>query len=374
MKVLIADDNNVNLKILNKCLEDLDCEIIEAKNGFEAVDKFEKTEGNIELCLLDIMMPGMSGVAAAKKIKEINPETMIVFVSALSSEEDLLSGLNIAFDYVTKPIIIPVFKSKMINLMENIKLKEELKKKKKEADELNSIIQEEQEMGLSIMNNFKKRFIFKNKDQIDSHTVPFGLFSGDNVLIAQSANGKSKYVMLADAVGHGLPAAINLLPIYHPYETMCKKDLSLTDIIKELDLLMSRVMPIDRFLSAIILKINSETSIVEVWNGGMPGLIKVNEGLGKLEEFKSKSFPLGLNSIYALDEEFKPEIKEFKLNKDDKIVIFSDGVLESQQINFNLRTLLSFIDFNLSAEEILQKIKGEWAYHDDASLVLIKNI
>jgi CheY-like chemotaxis protein len=374
MKVLIADDNNVNLKILNKCLEDLDCEIIEARNGFQAVAEFEKNEGNIELCLLDIMMPGMSGVAAAKKIKEINPETMIVFVSALSSEEDLLSGLNIAFDYVTKPIIIPVFKSKMINLMENIKLKEELKKKKKEADELNRIIQEEQEMGLSIMNNFQKRFTLKNKDQIDSHTVPFGLFSGDNVLIAQSTNNKSKYVMLADAVGHGLPAAINLLPIYHPYETMCKKDLSLADIIKELDLLMSRVMPIDRFLSAIILKINSETSIVEVWNGGMPGLIKVNENLGKLEEFKSKSFPLGLNSMYAVDEEFNPEIKEIKLNHDDKIVMFSDGVLESQQVNFNLRTLLSFIDFNLSAEEILQKIKGEWAYHDDASLVLIKNI
>jgi serine phosphatase RsbU (regulator of sigma subunit) len=262
----------------------------------------------------------------------------------------------------------------MINLMENIKLKEELKKKKKEADELNRIIQEEQEMGLSIMNNFQKRFTLKNKDQIDSHTVPFGLFSGDNVLIAQSTNNKSKYVMLADAVGHGLPAAINLLPIYHPYETMCKKDLSLADIIKELDLLMSRVMPIDRFLSAIILKINSETSIVEVWNGGMPGLIKVNENLGKLEEFKSKSFPLGLNSMYAVDEEFNPEIKEIKLNHDDKIVMFSDGVLESQQVNFNLRTLLSFIDFNLSAEEILQKIKGEWAYHDDASLVLIKNI
>lgn len=101
-KVLIADDALFTRKVLREILEAEGCEVIEATDGREAVNKFQ-TE-HPDLVLLDVSMPEMDGLAALCAIREIDANAKIVMVSAMGQsstvQEAVKSG---ACDFIVKP-------------------------------------------------------------------------------------------------------------------------------------------------------------------------------------------------------------------------------------------------------------------------------
>ena len=104
-KVLVVDDNNLNLKVAERLLGAYKCNIECITSGFECIEKITSGE-KYDLILLDDMMPKMSGKETFDKLKEI-PEfsTPIVALTANAisgmKEEYLKYGFN---DYLSKPI------------------------------------------------------------------------------------------------------------------------------------------------------------------------------------------------------------------------------------------------------------------------------
>ena len=102
-RILVVDDNKLNLKIARKALDNFNLEIDEVESGIECLNKVSLT--NYDLILMDIMMPEMSGVDTLKKLKE-NPDfkTPVIALTA-----DAISGaqekyLSYGFiDYLAKP-------------------------------------------------------------------------------------------------------------------------------------------------------------------------------------------------------------------------------------------------------------------------------
>lgn len=100
--VLIAEDEEYNFLLIEELLIDLDYLLIHAKNGQEAIDICEANP-SVELVLMDIKMPVLSGDIAAKKIKEIRPGLPIIAQSAYGLEHEIKKYSGIFDDYVTKP-------------------------------------------------------------------------------------------------------------------------------------------------------------------------------------------------------------------------------------------------------------------------------
>lgn len=102
--ILIVDDNHNNLKVLSHALKNAGWTVAIAKNGETALKQVKHTPP--ALILLDVMMPGMDGFEACKRLKG-DPETTdipVIFMTALSDTVDKVKGLSIgAVDYVTKP-------------------------------------------------------------------------------------------------------------------------------------------------------------------------------------------------------------------------------------------------------------------------------
>ncbi len=70
--------------------------------GRSALESF--SAGSFDLCILDIMMPEMDGLALAKAIRNIDPAIPIIFLTAKNQEEDIIEGFKTgADDYITKP-------------------------------------------------------------------------------------------------------------------------------------------------------------------------------------------------------------------------------------------------------------------------------
>jgi len=75
------------------------------KNGKEGLDAFKK--GNIDLCILDVMLPEMDGFTLAREIRKINSDVPIIFLTAKTMKEDKIAGFQTgADDYITKPFSI----------------------------------------------------------------------------------------------------------------------------------------------------------------------------------------------------------------------------------------------------------------------------
>ncbi len=114
-KILIADDEDLIRKLIRDCLEKDGHQVLEAENGLQALALFRSNK-DIALCILDIMMPEIDGWGVCRKIRETSG-VPVMLVSARSQDFDQIMGFESgADDYVTKPFSLVVL-SKRINML-----------------------------------------------------------------------------------------------------------------------------------------------------------------------------------------------------------------------------------------------------------------
>ena len=105
MNLLIADDENLELKVLEKTIKKHfvdELEIFASSNGRKASQICDEVKPDI--ALLDIEMPGMNGIELAKYIKEKYAECIIIFITAYDRFDYAIEAMHIkAFDYLLKP-------------------------------------------------------------------------------------------------------------------------------------------------------------------------------------------------------------------------------------------------------------------------------
>ena len=103
VKILIVDDEDIVRQSLYHWFEEEGYEVECAEDGETALKMFEK--GRYELMLVDMKMPGMSGLDLLTKIKEIDDEVIFILITAFASVPTAIRALKDgAFDYITKPI------------------------------------------------------------------------------------------------------------------------------------------------------------------------------------------------------------------------------------------------------------------------------
>lgn len=135
--VLIADDEPIERVVLSKMIrkyyED-QIEIVQAVNGREAIALFE--ENNCQVAILDIEMPGINGLEAAKEIRNRNKECSIIFLTAFDEFAYAKKAISVrALDYLLKPCVdeeLTAVLDEAIRLIEEGKKKNPDGKDKKE--------------------------------------------------------------------------------------------------------------------------------------------------------------------------------------------------------------------------------------------------
>ena len=104
-KLLVVEDEVLIRDIIKEYFATRDYEVIEAVDGYDALNKVNQ---DIDMVLLDIMMPGMDGYETCKKIRE-KYDMPIIFISALSETDNMLDGYHVGVffekfqEYMNKP-------------------------------------------------------------------------------------------------------------------------------------------------------------------------------------------------------------------------------------------------------------------------------
>jgi len=118
-KILVAEDNKINQKVIAGLLLDTGIELFFVDNGQEAVD-FLTQDSSVDLILMDINMPIMNGHEATKEIRK-NPEYNTIPILALTADvmdksiqDAMLSGMQ---GHISKPIIVDIFYKKLLDVL-----------------------------------------------------------------------------------------------------------------------------------------------------------------------------------------------------------------------------------------------------------------
>ena len=92
--ILLVDDEAVILDVGSQLLEKIGYTVIKAKSGEEAIQKYQENQGNIDMIILDMIMPDMGGSEVYEKIKKIDSEIKILLSSGYSINEQAMEILN----------------------------------------------------------------------------------------------------------------------------------------------------------------------------------------------------------------------------------------------------------------------------------------
>ena len=103
-RILVVEDEDVIRDFVVINLRRAGYDVTDVPNGEAALEVFEQNNGNFDVAVLDIMMPGIDGFQVCKEIRKKSDSIGIIMLSAKSQEMDKVSGLMLgADDYVTKP-------------------------------------------------------------------------------------------------------------------------------------------------------------------------------------------------------------------------------------------------------------------------------
>ena len=155
--------------------------------------------------------------------------------------------------------------------------------------------------------------------------IPAQHFSGDVVAAARSPDGLL-YAMLADATGHGLAAAISVIPCLSIFYGMTVQNRSLREIILEINQQMRESMPVGRFVAATFVCLDEKAMAGQIWVGGTPAAYLFDRWGRVSREFASTRIPLGIVDNREID----PGATEFAWEKENQLILCSDGLLEAE--------------------------------------------
>ena len=133
--ILIVDDEKIVRDSLFHWFEEEGYNVDTAEDGESALKKYEKNK--YDLLLLDMKMPGMSGIDLLTKIKSIDKEALVILITAFASVPTAITALKQgAYDYVTKPVDPDELTHLVKKALEQRSLKQENKILKENIEEI----------------------------------------------------------------------------------------------------------------------------------------------------------------------------------------------------------------------------------------------
>ena len=407
MKILIIDDSITIRNILKEILTASGHVVEQAENGNAGIEHF--LQNKPDLILLDVEMPGISGYDTAKKIRELektinkttdtstinntNEQTdsqankaienwiPIVFLSSHSDDQSLSSGIEAGGDdYLFKPFSETVLLSKLKAMERIYSMKQAIIAQRKIVEQMNQELLEEQIVAKNIYDNIVQYGTIKQQDFIKTYVSSKSVFNGDLSLVARSPS-ENYYVIMGDFTGHGLSAALGIIPTAELFLKLTIKGFTLEEVLIDLNTKLHNILPSNIFCAASVIEVDMVNGKLAVWNGWSPDVFCVSSDGHLKKSFASTNMPLGA----LKPEKFNSRLSVIDFNKGDKVFIYSDGFPETLDVNgkmFGVDRMKAIIEdsskTNVSIfDEIIRQraeFRGELVQQDDLTLIEITMI
>ncbi|MEO6680589.1 MAG: fused response regulator/phosphatase [Pseudomonas sp.] len=372
LTILIAEDSAADRMLLSSIVRRQGHEVLTAANGAEAVEAFRQQRP--QLVLMDAMMPVMDGFEAARQIKALAGETLvpIIFLTSLTESEALARCLEAGGDdFLAKPYNQVILAAKIKAMDRLRRLQATVLEQRDQIARHHEYLLNEQRVAKAVFDKVAHSGCL-NAPNIRYLQSPYALFNGD-LLLASFTPAGDMHVLLGDFTGHGLPAAVGAMPLAEVFYGMTAKGYGLSEMLREMNAKLKRILPVDMFCCATLLCLSFQRRSVEVWNGGMPDGYLHSNASGECTPLTARHLPLGVLSPQT----FNDRTEVFPMAVGDRVFVMSDGVIDTCDANdqlFGVERLEQVFAANRQPDALFEEIeqalrdfRGE--ARDDVSMV-----
>lgn len=373
-RILVVDDDEMLNYLFCSFLNSRGMETFTAHSIAEAKHLLQ-TEDSIELILLDYQLTDGVGMdlLAPTALETYLCQPPVIMISANEEPEFLeqcfSGGVN---DYIIKPVNLSLLALKVEALIKSVSMQRLIRQQNEELENFKAEAEREEQVA-----KFTYEYLLRQNsyayEGVEVWLKSFAAFSGDMALVKKSPSG-NLYFILADATGHGLSAAITIMPVVTIFNSMVAKGFHIQKIVTEINRKLVSDTPADRFVAAILIEINPFRREFSVWNGGMPPVLWINNG-DVTHKIDSGHMALGIMD----DDMFDANVTTLDLPKEGAIFAFTDGLTEQendQDIPFSYERVISTI--KQQPENILLELSRQLCSHagtddytDDVSVCII---
>lgn len=343
--ILIVDDDEVNRKVIEGFCVKAGYELITAHDGATALKRMETN--HVDLVLLDLMLPGMSGYEVCQKIRQSEKFATIpiIIVTACDSASDMVrSFITGANDYITKPftrseLLIRIenqlaikqmleLEHTMLNDPQNYKgLNKSLYHRSADLKQMTSQMLAWERMikeDLEIAYAFQKRLMAcpTSIPGVNFHVLyqPLAELSGD-VYDITKLNDSIIRIFLADATGHGIAASLNTVKILSEYSSVKETIQAPQEILTFLNKRFMQLFNDYKIVfTCLIADIDMNENTVSIVSAGHPPACFISDG--KVHFIKPHGPIIGLAANY----QYQPAI--FPFRQGDILLLYTDGLID----------------------------------------------
>ncbi|WP_208732184.1 PP2C family protein-serine/threonine phosphatase [Leptospira perdikensis] len=368
-KILVVDDNETNIEIITHILLNQGYEVAVAYDGEYALELAEVLD--FDLILLDILLPGLSGLEVAKRLlgMDRSKNTPILFLSALNETADIVKGLETgAVDYITKPF-------QETEILARIRTHIKIKTLEKERIDLLQAIQKDLELAKSNQENLVTfQFPPSPLYQIYTSYKPMDLVGGDLITYDLLPSGDLD-ILFGDVTGHGIAAAMVSLMAIITFKTMDKSFLAPSE---SLYWIHNKLTPLinTHFISAIYLRYKAEENLLSYSMAGHHSMFLIREK--KILKLGTKGF-----CLMMFPDQLNADNEDIFLKSGDRLFLFSDGMFEvpndkEEYLGDHKFTELIERRLDLPSKEFLESVQHEVLKYsggkvaDDMTMLLLE--
>lgn len=354
-KVLIVDDERGFRYIVSEILRDAQYDVRAVPSAKHA--KVELTSGKFDVCLVDLKMPEIDGLALMQWMKDNAPDVVPVVLSATTDVDDAAQALRHgAFDFITKPVMDnTVFLKHIERAASHKHLREQNRALLTELQEKNSELEERYDqlkLAHSLLETQSEALqadldravrlqegllpkVLPFSDRLSAATIyrPAGKVGGDLFDIIP-LDDEHLAVYVADTTGHGVSSAMVTVFLKHAIRPTRGTDgqtiLEPGEVLNHLnETLIERAFGHDIFISIIYLVLNVNTmEIAYATAGHPPMLVKHRDGSVQAHRLSAPAVGINRNVAYTT--------QSVRLEEKDMAVLYTDGVTEASDEDGNL--------------------------------------
>lgn len=358
LKILCVDDEpdmqNLVNQVFRKEIKNNEFQFFFALNGVEALTILD-SNSDIYLVLADINMPIMDGLTLLKHIKALsNPLLKVIMVSAYGDMQNIRHSMNNgAFDFANKPID---FNDLRLTIQKSKAEIEYLEKKLEQSKRL-KVLEADLQAGAIIQNSLLPKNL-KNIEgfpmlEIDTIYEPARFLGGDFYDVFHIDENNLGF-LIADVSGKGVPAASFMLICHTAIKIYACQNFSPSDVMKNVNQHLIQANDESMFVTVFFAIFNKKSNQLKYVFAGhnKPFMISKNS-ISRLEGSP--------NVVLGVVPEFDFKESETKFSKGDKLLMFTDGIVESINMDnqeFGEKNLDNIIRDNIgsSAKELNMKI------------------
>ncbi|MBK1734681.1 hypothetical protein CKO15_05140 [Halorhodospira abdelmalekii] len=289
---LVVDDEPVNAMLLETVLSARGFRVVTAADGEEAVARFQ--EHAVDMVLMDIMMPGVDGYEATRRIKALDRGGFVpvLFVTALTDEQRLAQCIEAGGDdFVTKPISRVQLNAKIDAWLRTRELYRTVVAQRDRLRSHQLRLEHEQETAERIVARATASNALETPG-LRYFYQPAAILSGDILLAGRRPNG-NLLLLVGDFTGHGIGAAVGVPGLAAVYYDLVSRGAHPAEMLDAINEKLFRSLPSDMFLTAALIEVDGRGRRLGVWNAGMPPVWLV-QGEEIRHRFVSSDLPLGV--------------------------------------------------------------------------------